>query len=190
MMAFWEDYYKQIRDNGNVGVMTWEKETHPADYYKKVESILPESSGHVLDYGCGLGHWHDFFVNHGYAYYGYDIATVAIEEACRRYPDSVFFKDYRTAENMDVIFCHFVLMHVMKDDDVIALLKSFKPLLSDNGYVVVIDNTSGKPPKDYINFRTVPIFERLFTKADLHIVQAIPSKAYNGEDINLWRLTT
>ncbi|MCY1633880.1 class I SAM-dependent methyltransferase [Marinifilum sp. D737] len=58
----------------------WIHETPPGILINLIESLAPPSS-HLLDLGCGLGHYAAFFAQKGYKISGIDISNTAIKHA-------------------------------------------------------------------------------------------------------------
>ncbi|WP_321281815.1 class I SAM-dependent methyltransferase [Marinifilum fragile] len=58
----------------------WKRETPPHILINTIESLAPSPS-HLLDLGCGLGHYAAYFAQKGYKVSGIDISQTAINHA-------------------------------------------------------------------------------------------------------------
>ncbi len=123
---------------------------------EKIESLLDVQAGMtVLDLGCGIGRWGEFFCRKGAVYYGVDGSEKMIERAeenLSAYDNKVLkvgnlqetdklLRSVTSTEHtgFDIIFMSGVLMY-LNDDDVAAILRILPGLLKTGGHICMIES--------------------------------------------------
>ena len=87
-------YQETFKDWGHsVDALSWEDEQKQVLRFEILSSIIPKSSGSVLDIGCGFGDLYQFLQTHGQgavAYTGIDLMPQFTEIARSRFPHVTF----------------------------------------------------------------------------------------------------
>ena len=82
------------------------------DYF--IDLIPPNAM--VLDLGCNVAKWYPAFQKLGVVYEGLDFSSVAIEIACKKYPEVTFYlmkaQDMNFQNRFDLVFTNTVLQHM------------------------------------------------------------------------------
>lgn len=121
-----------------------------------VRPRLPDVTGlDVLDAGCGVGHYAEWFAENGADVVGVDASEAALEAAQRRCGDVETFHrhdledplDFAADGAFDLVFCTLVLDHV---EDWKPILAEFGRVLRPDGAVVV---ATIHPLRRYLNRR-------------------------------------
>lgn len=147
---------------------------------------LINSGNSCLDYGCGEGSFYKFLSNLYINYTGFDISNVAINLAMNSYGNN-FTNEFNDKKRYDLVFCCFVLQHIISDDELLEKLKQFRLMLNRNGSLFVIDNISHKDNLGYMIFRSEGEHEALFEMACFEMIESKKIKIDN-EDVKIWRL--
>lgn len=102
----------------------------------------PKQSPRILDVGCGEGYALAFFADKGWQVRGFDFSAAGVESknpSCREFllvgdVFSLLDAEIESGQKYDVVWLQNVLEHVL---DPIALLRSLRQLLFDDGVAVV-----------------------------------------------------
>jgi SAM-dependent methyltransferase len=117
------------------------EETFPLreEVYRFLKSYLPENGGHVLDLGCGPGHYCGKFQEDGYTAFGIDLDAEMINTARKNYPASSFscmdMTDiYALHEKFDCIYTIGNVLAHIPNKTLYTLLPKVKNALHAGGY--------------------------------------------------------
>lgn len=117
------------------------EETFPLreEVYRFLKSYLPENGGHVLDLGCGPGHYCGKFQKDGYSAFGIDLDPEMIKTAQTKYPDCTFScmsisQIDRLNEKFDFVYSIGNVLAHIPSDELAELLPKIKNMLHDGGY--------------------------------------------------------
>jgi len=146
---------------GSVDLDQWESPWGDSHYQRHyvwpaVASMLPDVTGlNVLDAGCGVGHYTEWFHDNGAAVLGVDASKDALSSARERCPDDVRFSQqdltesftFADADSFDLVFSNLVLDHI---EHWRPIFESFARVLRPGGTVVF---TTIHPFRRYLNHR-------------------------------------
>lgn len=169
------------------------------DWIKKFTTYLP-SNGKTLDVGCGYGRDCKFFSSQSFQSYGIDISSKMVETAKEFDPKSEFqVMDMMSltfnSEFFDGIWCNAALLHLKKDDAIVAL-NEFKRVLKTGG-VLFLSLKAGEGEKfvaddrydnaqRFFSYYSQPEIENLLNRADFNIIdinyRQNPSDSYSRAD--------
>jgi ubiquinone/menaquinone biosynthesis C-methylase UbiE len=96
----------------------------------------------ILDLGCGVGQWFEFFKDKKVDYFGVDFAEKLIEIAKERYPQgkfvvaSVFDLPFKN-NFFDKVYAISLFHHIPSNDFRIKALKEAKRVLKENGILIL-----------------------------------------------------
>ncbi len=104
-----------------------------------LKSYVKQKNAHVLDLGCGSGHYCQRFHEEGFRAYGIDLDQAMIDAAYHRYPEISFYcKDIRDLSDLEekfsVIYSIGNVMAHIPIEDFEALLPVIYSKLLPNGY--------------------------------------------------------
>lgn len=104
--AFWNNLY----DYGGAN----NKRRKRTDIYEAVDRVrLDDGFVDLLDFGCGVGRWADYWRSRGLDYGGYDSSESAIIKAKANKPHSSFTDDITMLDTTyDVVFTCTVMIHI------------------------------------------------------------------------------
>ncbi|MBU3925349.1 class I SAM-dependent methyltransferase [Patescibacteria group bacterium] len=111
---------------------------HDDIWIEKFVSLLPKD-GKILDIGCAFGRDVNIFIQKGFNAIGVDLSSNMIAKAQSLYPKAKFkvmdmmsldFKD----DTFDGIWCSATLLHLTKNDAIIAL-REMNRVLKNKGYL-------------------------------------------------------
>ncbi len=122
----------------------------------KIESLLNIQKGmSVLDLGCGVGRWGEFFCSKGATYVGIDGSAKMIQRAeenlknfdnkmllvgnLREVQSVLHSVTVKNQQKFDIIFISGVLMY-LNDADVAAILRALPALLKNGGHICLIES--------------------------------------------------
>lgn len=180
---YWEERYKKNGHAKTVGDSRWNAEQYQQqnDEIKlNIKQAMAEElfSGefagkNVADYGCGSSRFTEFIIENFLPaiYYGYDIVDEVIEydqmieRAKPHHHCQVLFRpiDVMVVEtDFSMIFCAFVLQHIVEDSDLLFTLKNWRVMLEHDGMALVITNVFKAKSNEYIHFRSVQEYEAAF----------------------------
>ena len=139
----------------------WESpwaDSHYQRYYvwPAVQSLLPDVADlTVLDAGCGVGQYAQWFLEQGASVVGVDASTEALAAARSRCgDDATFYRhdltdsfEFAADDAFDLVFSNLVLDHI---EDWRPVVAEFARVLKPNGTVVV---TTIHPFRRYLNHR-------------------------------------
>ncbi|MDP9903270.1 class I SAM-dependent methyltransferase [Arthrobacter bambusae] len=107
--------------------------------------------GHLLDAGCGPGHWTNFLYQHGVTLQGIDLVSEFVESARVRFPDVPFrvgsFHDLDVPDgSLQGVLAWYSLIH-LPPDELPEVLREFARALAQGGQLLVgfFDGIPGEP---------------------------------------------
>jgi len=148
--AYWIERHKTYRgDPRSVGNMSKSIEENLKGEYRLISAIewiaaelKPYKS--VLDVGCGYGRVASCFCDAGYEYTGIDVAPVAIEAASKREPRGHFILgsalQIKIEKKYDLISVLYVFVHMVKEDEWLALVKRLSGHIAQGGALLLADD--------------------------------------------------
>lgn len=179
-MSYWDDRYMKTKP------ASWQE--NGIIIFKEVTPMLVRGNyKKMLDFGCGDGGSFEFLNEIGEGYIGFDTSKVAIQQAKEKYPLGLFINVPAKGRNFDLIYCGFVLQHILDDDELLERLKEFRVMLGRGGELLVIDNISRKDNLGYMIFRSEVEHETLFEMACFEVAESKIVKIDN-EDVKIWRM--
>ena len=134
----WDFHVDQVLEEKNIIY-------NPSLDHPIVVGIKKYATGNkLLDCGCHVGRWSNFFMGAGFDYTGIDQSSKAIATAMRlntnaKYINS-FLWDYRTDEKYDIIVFIAVLQH-NKHDEKEKILSNLSTLIKSNGVLFFTEST-------------------------------------------------
>jgi len=145
----------------------------------------------ILDFGCGVGRNYKFLQSISKSYFGIDIS----DEMLKKHEGKVVLydgKDLPFPENhFDLIFCFWVLQHIIDDKDLIKTISEFYRCLANDGIVIICERSSKtKAEKNkssqYINRRPPKQYIKLFSDASFHL-KSIQRLSYHTIFFDIFR---
>jgi len=145
--------------------------------------IKLKSNAQILDVGCGVGKWVNFFVEKGFATTGIDsspwMIKVAKKRIKREFENHVRFCVMNVAKlnlptnSYDMVNCITVLQHILNDEDwrnaIHEMIRVTKPL----GYVLIFEAAPSfiliKRTR-HLRFRTMEEYISEFRRAGAHLI--------------------
>ena len=134
---------------------------------KWLDGILDiNSSTRIIDVGCGVGRWGEFFLSKGAFYLGVDGNEKMIERASENLKDydnkklllcnlqdikSVFEDKKDELSNFDIVFVSGVFMY-LNDDDCFNLMETMAQVCSKNAKICIIESMSNDERLTLNNF--------------------------------------
>ena len=139
MSDSWKDpkFAKDYMDNATDTNMNWYEHFVNAE---SLWSLIPKSTRHALDFGCGPGEFTAALAKKGYSVDGCDGSEAMVTLATETYPDINFFvwdgstNDEHSNTKYDAIISKLTLHFI---DDLHILASNFRPLLRGKGHVIV-----------------------------------------------------
>jgi len=170
-IEYWSKRYRNLGGKKTVGNKKWTNEEYINEQTRFESFIYPYISklkgDSVLDFGCGIGRRNQFLKQSYSKYYGVDIVKSAINSARRSYHGDNFelitnnnipFKNIK----FDLIWTNVALQHIVDEELLIHYINQFKDLLSEEGHVLIVENTSEAKNNNYISFRKPIEYINLF----------------------------
>jgi SAM-dependent methyltransferase len=189
--SYWLERHERLRGDirsvGNLGMSEERNRAGEAKHRRYLKTFLehmyPDASDKMaLDLGCGIGRLAPAFVEHGFRYTGVEVSPVAVEQARLACPDEAAefvvasFVTYQDSRRFDLIVASYVLVHIVKDEEWMAALRSIASWLRDDGYFVLIDEVPvvAAPERNRPHFvsRTVEQYEAALARCGLRFVDS------------------
>ena len=151
-------------------------------------------TGRVLDVGCGAGAWVEIFANRYQSVLGVERSSLMVEDAKRRVAHlsnaQVLQGDGRQdlpAGPFELIFLGGLCMY-LGDADVVALLRSLKPRLSEGGTIILRESTVREglllAKGEYqAVYRSVDLYQKLFEEAGIPCVEVRRNSGYTSMEV-------
>lgn len=186
-MNYWDKRYKDTLTNGATGMMKAKGNDLADESIFNIIKYMIEGTDYksALDFGCGLGNKIPLLESIGIKkIYGYDISSVALKQAEKRYPKYGFSDNLNAIENVDLIYCHFVLQHIMDDVDLFEVLNRLRLIGKE---LIVVDNISDKLRLPYMVFRSESRHDNFFEVSGWQEKASAITKI-GDEYVKIWRL--
>lgn len=108
---------------------------------RRIEQWAEQISGHVIDAGCGPGHWTDFLHKRGTEISGIDLVPEFVENARIRFPDVSFqVSSLRTLDiadrSLDGVLAWYSLIH-LPPAELPQILSELRRVLTSQGHLLV-----------------------------------------------------
>ena len=144
---FWKEKYKKYGFNilytGNVSLSEEENLRLYKESMRKLSGLIKEfgikNNCSILDVGCGVGAYADYFFKKGFKNYtGVDLTKELIDTLNKKYPNYKFrqmdiIKD-KISGNYDLIIMISVAGHIVKDKDFNFVMRNIRNSLNKGGY--------------------------------------------------------
>ncbi|MBD3276576.1 MAG: methyltransferase domain-containing protein [Candidatus Marinimicrobia bacterium] len=177
-IEYWKNRYERVGGARTVGHLNWDKKTYDEET-TKIKSILEPflnkisrdiSLKNTLDFGCGIARFADLLLKHSDNYYGVDPVENVIGENNKNFSESnrhnfspiekgqIPFKDIK----FDLIFSSFVFQHIIEDNSIKNYVEQFKSLLSDDGYLLFLENLGDQKSGGHMRYRSFTELKILF----------------------------
>ncbi|SDQ57435.1 class I SAM-dependent methyltransferase [Natronobacterium texcoconense] len=134
-------YDRLVQQRSDLETSPWAGSAYQRYYvWPAVRSILPTVSGTtVLDAGCGIGDYSEWFLDHGSEVVGVDASSEAIATAERRLGSRATFYcadlteqlEFASENQFDLVFANLVLGHI----------ENWRPVLAEFGRVLTADGS-------------------------------------------------
>ncbi len=176
---FWDERYKKygfnIKYSGNKELGNGENiEKYEKSMYhllKIIRNFDLSKNCSILDIGCGVGIYADYFLKNGFRNYtGIDLNENIIKILNKKFPDNYKFfqKDIfkeKIKETYDLILMISVTGHIIDDKDFYFVMKNVKNSLNRKGYFFVTDRLiKDVRTSYYTRIRTLRHYEKIFGK--------------------------
>lgn len=103
-------YKEAYRQFGNsASAVCWPKGRQDLRFDRLITNF-PENSGSLLDYGCGLAHFHDYASSRklNYQYFGVELVEEFLNDCRKRLPEAPFFnlQEFQSSQSFyDYVIC-------------------------------------------------------------------------------------
>lgn len=136
--------------------------------------------GKILDYGGGDGTFAQALAPLCNEYYYYDLSEEVTKLAKKRLSDYTNIKylynlkEIKTCEKFNFIIAITVFQHILDDKDLVDTLSLLNSKLTDNGKLLILEDTFEKQDRqnEYIHYRTINEFEDLIKESGFHSFQS------------------
>jgi 2-polyprenyl-3-methyl-5-hydroxy-6-metoxy-1,4-benzoquinol methylase len=139
----------------------------------------------ILDVGCGIGFWVEFYLSEGAKeIYAIDISDHAIQVCAEKYEKynkvKVKRMDFGSSfppkwtEKFDVVNCFDVAYHVVNDDDFSTFLNNACKAVKPGGHLLLNDLFIAYHDALHINFRELNHYEANIRRNKMRILDLIP----------------
>lgn len=155
----------------------------PIEYIKLVSQRVDrvvDLPKRVLDYGCGIGRWVDFWTQLDFEYEGLDVSKEAINQARLAHPAAKFTLLPNAPDPFDLLFTCKVLIHTE--------LGEVAKLAQNSSTLILIEASWPGPPEfpqAHMRYHNDNAYRKAFPKFDLSIEHF--SETYSNECLILGR---
>ena len=190
-LDYWNNRYKEMKGINVVGRFDWSESEYKSEKDKWaslvgpfIEEIEPKK---VLDFGCGIGRWVQFFEKYGIKdYFGCDIVEKSIDLIKTNFPDikniSLINETNKipfSPNKFDLIWTCTVLQHIIDDNLLNFYIEQFYKRLKKDGHVLCVENITNAPNSDYITFRSFDEYKSLFENQGFKCITSVEFEASN-----------
>jgi len=165
-LEYWKNRYDKMPGEKVVGNAMWTSEQYESEYAlwrMRIDPVLEgikDSIHYVLDFGSGIGRWMGLLSKYCDYYYCCDIMKFNLPNFKQIKNNIIPFKNIK----FDLIWACVTLQHVVDRSLLEYYLQQFYDLLNDNKYILIVENTSQNKNKNYLIFRSVEEYIKLFDK--------------------------
>jgi SAM-dependent methyltransferase len=125
----------------------------------------------VLDVGCGTGFWTDWYLAHGAAVTGLDIAPTSVERLRARFPSATFvlgdMSETPLERAFDIVNAFDVLYHITDDGRWEAAVRHLAAAVAPGGALLLTDTFAERPMAEHNRMRPLAAYRALLEPAGL-----------------------
>ena len=142
-----QKYEGDPRSVGNLGKTIEDNLEGERNIRELVRTILEKldvpAGSEVLDLGCGYGRVTQCALDLDLKYTGYDVSQVAVDTASAQYPTARFMQQdllsWQPETEFDIVSLLYVLVHFVRDEEWLDLLRASAASVKPGGFIVVAD---------------------------------------------------
>jgi SAM-dependent methyltransferase len=143
----------------------------------------------VVDFGCGTGHFEDFWERAGASFVGgIDLVPAMVEKLQGQFPHRMYVAGDLSGDaslverfgKLDMATAIDVLYHVVDDEKLLRALRALRGALRPRGYFFFSDALQERNTSEHVKFRSRRQWEHLLAELDLELIDAEPVFAINN----------
>jgi glycosyltransferase involved in cell wall biosynthesis/Flp pilus assembly protein TadD len=186
---YWIRRHKELAGSiFTVGNVDWPEEANYQAYRMRMDKLrqlageldLGWKGKSVLDVGCGVGLFSEWFAAQGAAVTGIDISPDAVRHSQKRVPTGRFAVSnaaaFRTDERFDVVACIDVLYHIVHDEEWEQSLERMHEFLQEDGILLLVDKflENTETPGKHVRFRSRSDYDRVLDRLGMSLDRIKP----------------
>jgi 2-polyprenyl-3-methyl-5-hydroxy-6-metoxy-1,4-benzoquinol methylase len=186
--------HPDLRGTGYIGAplawQLWSYRSKERAYLKLLKRTGVEIQGlQVLDFGCGVGYFEDFWENLGaHRADGLDIVSEIIERLKREHPDRKYVcadiskdpSELAVFGSPQLVTAIDVLYHIVDDDLLLSTLSALTSIIPLDGYLLFNDVLEDSHSAPHVRHRSLDQWLNILVQLGLEFVNKEPLYAINN----------